>query len=623
MTSNMPKEESSISLTDTNTPLKSVRELCGKQNSSGQHYFIPDYQRGYRWEEREVTQLLSDLYEFMTQHHYQQEFYCLQPLVVVERTVESLDSLPESINEEGAVVYEVVDGQQRLTTLFLLIHYFNEHYRGKSKLTTPQLHFETRVESAAALAGIQIDDNNGEVVFVNTNDQLTNSIDFWHIQSAYEHIHHWCKDNLADELQGTFQDFVLDRAKVIWYAVDASQDVIKVFERNNVGKIALTDAELIKAQMLQRNRQGDINALRQQLEIAREWDEMESALRQESLWTFLYGGEVAPVNRIEKLFALVLKQRGFTEGRIFDRVEAYIRNPEEVSMPDSYLEKLWSDIKELFFVFTDWYKDHSFYHYIGLLTSMGVSIESIWDKVQANPLMTKGSFLKELKVMIGARISKTFKYNQKYGFIVPSNDSKAYKDCYQKRVAVKELILLYNVQLCLRKDCSDRLPFELYHSRDWDLEHIDSQTDNDINSWKGQEEWLKDALPFVNATDLKTRINNYLVEKEVNEDKFSDLRREVQGILDEEEDEYSQSIGNLCLLDAKTNRSYQNALYPVKRAKIVKREAEGQYIFPGTRIAFMKFFEGAVTERTTVWAHDDKVAFEKHIYTTIKDFLLT
>lgn len=274
-------------------------------------------------------------------------------------------------------------------------------------------------------------------------------------------------------------------------------------------------------------------------------------------------------------------------------------------------------------MFTDWYKDHSFYHYIGLLTSMGVSIESIWDKVQANPLMTKGSFLKELKVMIGARISKTFKYNQKYGFIVPSNDSKAYKDCYQKRVAVKELILLYNVQLCLRKDCSDRLPFELYHSRDWDLEHIDSQTDNDINSWKGQEEWLKDALPFVNATDLKTRINNYLVEKEVNEDKFSDLRREVQGILDEEEDEYSQSIGNLCLLDAKTNRSYQNALYPVKRAKIVKREAEGQYIFPGTRIAFMKFFEGAVTERTTVWAHDDKVAFEKHIYTTIKDFLLT
>ncbi len=620
MTSNIPKEESSIPLTGTNTPLKSVRELCGKQNSSGQHYFIPDYQRGYRWEEREVTQLLSDLYEFMTQHHYQQEFYCLQPLVVVERTVESLDSLPESVNEEGAVVYEVVDGQQRLTTLFLLIHYFNEQYRGKNKLTTPQLHFETRVESAAALEGIQID-NNGVVVFQNVGCQLSKSIDFWHIKHAYEYIHHWCENNLAAELQGSFQDFVLDRTKVIWYAVDASQDVIKVFERNNVGKIALTDAELIKAQMLQRNRQGDINALRQQLEIAREWDEMENALRQESLWAFLYGGEVAPVNRIEKLFALVLKQRGFVEGRIFDRVEAYMKKQKEESRSDSNLEQLWSDVKELFFAFTDWYKDHSFYHYIGLLTSVGESIESIWNKAQANPLMTKDSFLKELKGIIGARISKTFNYDEEEGFLVPSLEDD--KDCYQKRGAVKELILLYNVQLCLRPDCSERLPFNLYHSSNWDLEHIDSQTESDINSLNDQKQWLSDALPFVNNTDLKTRIASYLDNKEINAVDFPELRKKVQEDLGEEADDCSQSIGNLCLLDAKTNRSYQNALYPVKRAKIVERETSGQYVFPGTKLAFMKFFDGAETSRVTVWSRNDKVAFEKHIYTTIKDFLLT
>lgn len=610
----------STPLTGAGTPLKSVRELCVSQKSSGQHYFIPDYQRGYRWGEREVTQLLSDLYEFMNQHLSQQDFYCLQPLVVVERKAESLVSLPEHVKEEGTVVYEVVDGQQRLTTLFLLIHYFNEQYRGKNKLTTPQLHFETREGSAAALEGVQID-TNGAVVFGNAGCQLTQSIDFWHIQHAYECIHHWCVNNLATELQGRFQDFVLDRTKVIWYAVDASQDVIKVFERNNVGKIALTDAELIKAQMLQRNRQGDINALRQQLEIAREWDEMENALRQESLWTFLYGGEVAPVNRIEKLFALVLKQRRFPEGRIFDRVEAYMKKQKEESTPDPNLVQLWSNIKELFFVFNDWHKDHSFYHYIGLLTSMGVSIENIWDKEKANLLMTKDSFLKELKGIIGERIGKTFNYDGEKGFLVPSLEDA--KDCYQKRGAVKELILLYNVQLCLRPDCSERLPFNLYHSSGWDLEHIDSQTESDINSLKEQKEWLSDALPFVNNTDLKIRIESYLGEKEVNEIEFADLREQVQKNLGEEEDEYSQSIGNLCLLDAKTNRSYQNALFPVKRAKIVERETRGQYVFPGTKLAFMKFFAEAKTERVTVWSHNDKVAFEKHIYTTIKDFLLT
>lgn len=608
----------SIPLTNAGTPLKSVRELCGSPNSSGNNYFIPDYQRGYRWGEREVTQLLSDLYEFMNQHPKLQEFYCLQPLVVVERKAETLDSLPDRVKEERTVVYEVVDGQQRLTTLFLLIHYFNEQYRGKNKLTTPQLHFETRVESAAALEGIQID-NNGAAVFENAGDKETNSIDFWHIQRAYECIHRWCEDNLEEKLQGTFQDFVLDRTKVIWYAVDASQDVIKVFERNNVGKIPLTDAELIKAQMLQRNRQGDTNALRQQLEIAREWDEMENALRQESLWAFLYGGEVAPVNRIEKLFSLVLKQRGFTKGRIFDRVEEYMKKQKEESMPDPNLQQLWSNIRELFFVFTDWYKDHSFYHYIGLLTSVGVSIESIWNKAQANLLMTKDSFLKELKGIIRERISKTFKYDEEKGFLVPSLEDA--KDCYQKRGAVKELILLYNVQLCLRPDCSERLPFNLYHSSNWDLEHIDSQTESDIDSWKEQKEWLSDALPFVNDTDLQERIESYLGKEEVNAVDFPNLREQVQEDLGEKEDDYSQSIGNLCLLDAKTNRSYQNAPYPVKRAKIVKRETSGQYVFPGTKLAFMKFFDGAETTRVTVWSQNDKVAFEKHIYTTVKDFL--
>lgn len=618
-------------LIDSGDMLKSVRELCGSPNSSGNNYFIPDYQRGYRWGEREVTQLLSDLYEFMNQYPNQQEFYCLQPLVVVEREAKSLDSLPDSVKEAGAVVYEVVDGQQRLTTLFLLIRYFND--RGKNKLTTPQLHFETREGSAAALEGVQID-TNGAAVFGNAGCQLSKSIDFWHIKRAYEYIHHWCVNNLATELQGSFQDFVLDRTKVIWYAVDASQDVIKVFERNNVGKIALTDAELIKAQMLQRNRQGDINALRQQLEIAREWDEMENALRQESLWAFLYGGEVAPVNRIEKLFALVLKQRVSTKGRIFDRVETYVKKQKGDSMPDPNLQQLWSDVKELFFVFTDWYKDHRFYHYIGFLTSMGVSIESIWDKAKNNPLMTKDSFLKELKRMIGERIRKTFKYKEeekkeekeeekkeeKEGFFVHSNKSEDDKYCYQTGRAVKELILLYNVQLCLRPDCSERLPFNLYHSSDWDLEHIDSQTKREINSWKEQEEWLKDARLFVNDTGLKKSIESYLDNKEVNEDKFSDLHEQVQEYLGEKDD-YSQSIGNLCLLDAKTNRSYQNALYPVKRAKIVERETSGQYVFPGTKLAFMKFFDGAETSRVTVWSQNDKVAFEKHIYTTIKDFL--
>ena len=72
----------------------------------GCRFFIPDYQRGYRWTERQVTDLLDDLLEFAEGERKKGDFYCLQPLVVKKR------------DEDW---FEVIDGQQRLTTLYVLL----------------------------------------------------------------------------------------------------------------------------------------------------------------------------------------------------------------------------------------------------------------------------------------------------------------------------------------------------------------------------------------------------------------------------------------------------------------------------------------------------------------------
>lgn len=69
-------------------------------------FFIPSYQRGYRWTERQVEDLLNDVWDFITKTGKKDnEWYCLQP-VVVKKT-----------NNH----YEVLDGQQRLTTIFLIL----------------------------------------------------------------------------------------------------------------------------------------------------------------------------------------------------------------------------------------------------------------------------------------------------------------------------------------------------------------------------------------------------------------------------------------------------------------------------------------------------------------------
>ena len=83
---------------------KKVEELLvSKSMPLGMQFYVPNYQRGYRWKESQVQQLLNDIKEFDYEKNNEKKFYCLQPLVVTED------------KENGWVV---IDGQQRLTTLF-------------------------------------------------------------------------------------------------------------------------------------------------------------------------------------------------------------------------------------------------------------------------------------------------------------------------------------------------------------------------------------------------------------------------------------------------------------------------------------------------------------------------
>lgn len=52
-----------------------------------QSFWIPSYQRGYRWTPQEVTDLLDDIHDFQSNSIAEEtDFYCLQPLVVKEKS---------------------------------------------------------------------------------------------------------------------------------------------------------------------------------------------------------------------------------------------------------------------------------------------------------------------------------------------------------------------------------------------------------------------------------------------------------------------------------------------------------------------------------------------------------
>lgn len=98
--------------------LKSVRNLLGMK------FFIPSYQRGYRWTEQQVKDLLNDIKEFID--NGTNNIYCIQPLVVKERDQDILSKIKKanSIDEVKQFLlgsWEVIDGQQRLTTIKIIL----------------------------------------------------------------------------------------------------------------------------------------------------------------------------------------------------------------------------------------------------------------------------------------------------------------------------------------------------------------------------------------------------------------------------------------------------------------------------------------------------------------------
>lgn len=104
--------------------------------------------------------------------------------------------------------------------------------------------------------------------------------------NAWREIERWFQNQSmkAFTLTTKIDEAFTDRVQIIWYEVDADEEPISMFTRLNIGKIPLTNAELVKSMLLKDLGTGDE---RRRKEIALQWDGMEKDLRDDSLWYFL------------------------------------------------------------------------------------------------------------------------------------------------------------------------------------------------------------------------------------------------------------------------------------------------------------------------------------------------
>ena len=308
-------------------------------------FFIPSYQRGYRWGQEEVKRLLDDIYANGSKN------YCLQPLVVKRLSEKDVSEKELEVDEW----FEVIDGQQRLTTLYLIYAYLYKESGGFFfKEPAFLLVYETRKKSADFLKSLDM-------------TMKCENIDFWFICNAYETIKSWfdSKEDKQNAMINIYK-YLSENVKVIWYEVDKNEDAIALFTRLNIGKIKLTNAELVKALFLSQGSASNMTTEKQE-EIALQWDNIERELQNDTLWYFLSNYTKKEYQtRIDLILDLIAQKDSE------NREEYYTFFHFDGLRKKESLDNIWRTIQRTFLNLKDWFENHELYHKIGYLSLLNV-----------------------------------------------------------------------------------------------------------------------------------------------------------------------------------------------------------------------------------------------------------
>lgn len=574
-----------------------------------EHYLIPSYQRGYRWTELHVQALLEDIDAFLQRQSVGAtiQSYCLQPIVVVEQQ-----------DSEGKKIWEIIDGQQRLTTLYIILKRLEKrHY---------ELFFDKRKESTSFLINLS------------SETLCDDNPDFHFMSDAYRCIDKWFTTKEEEDIAYTdeFATQLLKNVQVIWYnvklesskAIDQESEKINIFNRLNIGKIPLEDAELVRALLMSRvDETTEHEKLMRQAEFSNEWYEIELWLRQDTVWRFLTNKNYS--NHIQLIFELISNNKNSENYSTYKWFEQQVRNSDNEIVK---AKELWIQVKQVFGKLRYWYKDRTLYHFIGFLLSTNlVKIEDILNHSDTD----KHAFCDWITLQI-----LNFLNNVDLPKLSYINDKKSLTDT----------LLLFNVLSIhqLHANPQNRFPFNLYNEikkgERWSLEHIHAQRSQDLLKRKDViKSWIDDTLASiehvdtivkptktvgddgfekiesisVNLRDLKAQLQELKQKEDIDTDEFNNLKeRFIEAF---ESDSTKHELDNMALLSSPDNASLNNAIFPVKRDRIIQMEREGKFIPPCTRNVFLKIYSKADSQ-PYFWSYEDKQNYVDEIKNVFNNF---
>ena len=543
---------------------------------------IPSYQRGYRWTSEEIVRLLDDINE----HGESPNSYYLQPIVVKSL---SNDDTPEEQRE-----YELIDGQQRLTTLFLTFNSLKE-WLPKAN-SNYRLSYDTRDNSWDYINSLF---SNKEEAEKNKNV----NIDYRYLYNAFSTIQNWLSKQ-ADPTSVALDLYSLlsKKVKILWYEVDRYENGHELFKRLNIGRIPLTNAELIKALFLNRNSLESIRSGKNltQHEIALLWERMEQELRNPEFWAFLTNADPKKFpTRLELIFDLMAKKKINEKEKYF----TFFHFNDQITNGKKTIEDLWNEIVYYFDSLKVWYENRELYNRAGCLVLLGERISNL---IEDTKHMKKTERISYLEEKIKSKLpNQEDVLSLRYG-----NDN----------LKIKNILIWFNIKTL--DNSNERFPFNRFkEAPGWSLEHIHAQNSQGLYFEKERHNWLEkqlkalDALPQTKEVEeIKSDTKNAWEKETIGGELFNDLFDRVTALFsaklsDDDEEANMHSIKNLALLKTDANASLNNSVFEVKRNDIANLDRQGYFIPVCTRNVFTKYYSPAGENQPYLWTDKDRDAY--------------
>lgn len=577
---------------------------------------IPNYQRGYKWEISNVEDLLNDINNI---NNIDKNEHCLHNLTIIENKNK----------------WEIIDGQQRLTTIFLILKYLGKEYYSLSYKIRQNTEDFFNNEINDIIKNLKDNKYKKELELFNDIKNKNNNYDkqdIYYICRALFTIYNWFNKNYKDK---PIEAFIEKFESVYFYKHEIKTNIKgeTVFSNLNSGRVPLTDIELIKADLIinisEIEAKGNkseilINEIRSN--IGRLWDEMESWLAQDEVWYW-----IAPKNNsVNKLLLLFNLCSELKEGKnIYEKYYNYVYD-KNLKCDYSKIKTIWENIKNYYYTIKDWYLDNDLYHLIGIIVSFGININIIIE--DNSNIKNKNELKSKLKNEIIIHLKLTNKDNKlKFGDIdYLELDYNNDKDEVNKIFTLLNCLEGYNYDKNKFNE-HFRYRFDIHNKYKWSIEHIIPRNPKKDTILDYFNDIIK--ILYNEQNEELEKIKGEIKEK-LNEPKYKEFNGSIEKLKlsnnDKLKEEFIEdfnniininNIGNLALLGIDTNSSLKNKIFKEKRNILLKFISnEGRFIPPLTLKVFSKTFDGANGEEM-YWTHEDFNKYEEYQEKKLKYFI--